>query len=449
MQVDRGVALLLSGDRIVTEITADSWTWNRLARGEPTFWLNSGRPIPHDSPPQVGLRDVVDARARWDRFAPLLKALFPEQVPEGIIESPLIPVPKLAARFLPEAHRDASKRIFVKADHALPVAGSVKARGGIYEVLCVAERVALSEKLLRDREDDYAKLASPVARARFSRFRLLVASTGNLGYAVGTMGRALGFETTVHMSSDAKTWKKDRLRKLGANVIEHAADYTTAVAAARAEAAATDHAHFVDDERSLDLFLGYAVAAMRLLEQLQRHDIEVSDKQPLCVYLPCGVGGAPGGVLFGLRALLGEHVWGFFAEPTASACMLMRLMAHLPPDASIYDIGLDNRTEADGLAVGRASELVVSLVGEQVKGAFTVADEEMFRWVARAKREEGLRLEPSAAAGFPGAFQHIWSLPSPKIAAATHVIWTTGGSMVPDEQYAAMLKRGMALTASD
>jgi D-serine dehydratase len=436
----------------VTEITADTWTWNRLTRGEPTFWLNTGRAIPHETPPTIGLRDVIDARARWDRFAPLLAALFPEQVPEGIIESPLIPIPNLAARFLPEALRDANQRIFVKADHALPVAGSVKARGGIYEVLCLAERVALAEHLLRDQEDDYAKLASSAAREKFARYRLLVASTGNLGFAVGTMGRALGFETTVHMSSDAKAWKKDRLRKLGAIVIEHSADYTSAVAAARAEADAADNAHFVDDERSLELFLGYAVAGLRLAEQLQRLHIEVSAQRPLCVYLPCGVGGAPGGVLFGLRAALGEHAWGFFAEPTASACMLMRLMSHLPPEASVYDIGLDNRTEADGLAVGRASELVVSLVGQHVKGAFTVTDDEMFRWLARAHREEGLRLEPSAAAGFPGALQHVWSLPPPfeaKMEAATHIVWTTGGSMVPEQQYQAMLRRGFELTQLD
>jgi D-serine dehydratase len=425
----------------VTEITADTWTWNRLARGEPTLWLNTGRPIPHEPPPAISLQDVIDARARWDRFAPLLQALFPDEVPDGVIESQLIPIPKLAQRYLPEEDRGASNRIFVKADSALPVAGSIKARGGIYEVLCLAERVALAEKLLSDRTDDYAKLASPAARDMFSRYRLLVASTGNLGYAVGTMGRALGFETTVHMSSDAKAWKKDRLRKLGAIVIEHSADYTSAVSAARAEADATDNAHFIDDERSIDLFLGYSVAALRLVDQLQQLDIEISDERPLCVYLPCGVGGAPGGVLFGLRALLGDRVWGFFAEPTASPCMLMRLMSHLPPEASVYDIGLDNRTEADGLAVSRASELVVSLVAEQVKGAFTVSDDEMFRWVARAWREEGLRLEPSAAAGFPGALHHVWSLPG--VEAATHVIWTTGGSRVPEEEYAAMLRRGV------
>lgn len=438
----------------MTEINADTWTWNRLARGEPTFWLNPGRPIPHEPPPSIGLSDVREASARWERFAPLLKTLFPDQVPDGIIESPLIPIPKLAARFLPEDHGDASRRIFVKADHALPVAGSIKARGGIYEVLCLAERVALAERLLRDHEDDYAKLASPAAREKFARYRLLVASTGNLGFAVGTMGRALGFETTVHMSSDAKTWKKDRLRKLGAIVVEHAADYTSAVTAARTEADAADNAHFVDDERSLELFLGYSVAGLRLVEQLQKLNIEVSAQRPLCVYLPCGVGGAPGGVLFGLRAVLGDNVWSFFAEPTASACMLMRLMSHLPPEASVYDIGLDNRTEADGLAVGRASELVVSAVGQHVKGAFTVADDEMFRWVARTHREADLRLEPSATVGFPGALQHVWSLPTTQslrdqIAAATHIVWTTGGSMVPHEQYQAMLQRGVELTKLD
>ena len=438
----------------MTDINADSWSWNRLTRGEPTLWLNPGRPIPHQTAPSLGLAEVQAARDRWQRYAPLLRALFPDQVPNGIIESPLVAIPRLAARFLPEAHRHASARLFVKADHALPVAGSVKARGGIFEVLCLAERVALAEKLIGDRHDDYSKLASTAARQTFAKYRLLVASTGNLGFAVGTMGRALGFETTVHMSSDAKAWKKDRLRKIGATVIEHDADYTTAVAAARAAADAADNAHFVDDEQSLELFLGYSVGGLRLAEQLAQLDIDVSAARPLCVYLPCGVGGAPGGILFGLRAVFGDNVWGFFAEPTASPCMLMRLMSHLPPEASIYDIGLDNRTEADGLAVGRASELVVALVGEHIKGAFTVTDDEMFRWLARAYREENLRLEPSAAAGFPGALQHVWSLSTTqaqreRLEAATHVVWTTGGSMVPEQQYRSMLQRGLQLTQLD
>lgn len=425
--------------------------WSDLARGIATFWTTPVQPRhATEKSSSLGLRDVRAAEARWQRFAPLLSAVFGAQVPDGVIESPLVPIPKL----LSQAHTaPQSLRVFVKSDHALPIAGSVKARGGIYEVLCVAERIALAEGMLSGLDDDYRKLIDPRGKALLSEYRLLVASTGNLGYAVGTMARALGFETVVHMSRDAKAWKKERLRALGAQVVEHAADYTSAVAAARAEASTSSRAHFVDDEQSVDLFLGYSVAAIRLVDQLRARAIEVSERAPLCVYLPCGVGGAPGGILFGLRALLGSSVLGFFAEPTASPCMLMRLMGRLPPQASVYDLGLDNRTEADGLAVARASDLVAETVGDQVAGAYTATDAELLRWVALAHDVEGLRLEPSAAAGFPGALERVWTVPQlarsrEVLAAATHVIWTTGGSMVPQAEYDSLLSRARAARGS-
>jgi D-serine dehydratase len=429
-----------------TPQSIDDAVWTDLSQGTPTFWLNDkvGRAVGADVP-ALGLEDVHAAAARWQRFAPALAARFGDAVPDGIIESPLLKIPNVTSKWLSRS-APPSARILLKADHALPIAGSVKARGGIYEVLCVAERIALAKGLLASTQDDYRKLLEPRGADLFARYRLLVASTGNLGYAVGTAARAFGFETVVHMSRDAKEWKKARLRALGAQVIEHAADYTRAVAAAREDAAGSADAHFVDDEQSVDLFLGYSVAAVRLLAQLRQQQIEVSDEQPLCVYLPCGVGGAPGGVLFGLKALLGDAVLGFFAEPTASACMLMRLMQRLPASASVYDIGLDNRTEADGLAVASASELVASVVGDSVTGAYTVSDAEMLQWVGRCHELEGLRLEPSATAGFPGAFRHVWESPQLEsrrgvLSAATHVIWTTGGSMVPQSEFDALLTR--------
>lgn len=67
---------------------------------------------------------------------------------------------------------------------------------------------------------------------------------------------------------------------------------------------------------------------------------------------------------------------------------------------SVYDFGLTNQTEADGLAVAQASERVYELVGELIDGCYTVQDEELFPILTALKDYENMQVEPSATAGF-------------------------------------------------
>ncbi len=418
----------------------------RLQAHEPLLWRNPALASARHTLAEVaaahaiGLADIEAADALLRRWGPALVRAFPELAATGgVIESPLIEL----ADARPVTGVEIKGRSLIKADHALPVAGSIKARGGIYEVLAHAEDLAVKSGLIAPGGDPL-ELVSATARELFAQYTVAVGSTGNLGLSIGVMASALGFHAVVHMSHDAKQWKKDRLRKRGVEVVEHTGDYAAAVAAGRAAAAASDRSYFVDDENSRNLFLGYAVAALRLKNQLAELDIAVDADHPLVAFLPCGVGGAPGGITFGLKHVFGDAAHCYFAEPCASPAMLVRLASNTGPK-SVYDIGLDNRTEADGLAVGEASELVYQLVRELVSGVYTVADDALFTALARLRQTSGIEIEPSAAACFAGARWLDETLSdNPN---ATHLFWTTGGSFVPAEEYEKFYRRGCELLA--
>lgn len=420
---------------------------------QPLSWFNPARAPAAEALADVGLSraEVEDADARLRRFAPYLARVFPDVAASGgIIESPLLPLPAMRAALWAEAGLEASGSLWLKADNLLPISGSIKARGGIYEVLKHAEDLALSHGLLRT-SDDYAGLDSAEARAFFGDYRVAVGSTGNLGLSIGIISAKLGFQASVHMSADARQWKKNLLRSHGVEVVEYPSDYSVAVAEGRKQAASDPRCHFVDDENSKNLFLGYAVAAERLRGQLAAQGVRVDAEHPLLVYLPCGVGGGPGGVAFGLKLAFGDAVHCLFAEPTHAPCMLLGVYTGLHDAVAVQDFGIDNLTAADGLAVGRPSGFVGRAMQRLIDGYYTVDDGELYRLLALLEREQGLRLEPSALAGMAGplrmlsesqGYRQRMGLTAERLARAAHLVWGTGGGMVPPAEMDAYLAEG-------
>ncbi len=276
----------------------------------------------------------------------------------------------------------------------------------------------------------------------FRQYKIQVGSTGNLGLSIGITSAALGFNVIVHMSADAKQWKKDLLRSKGAQVVEYDSDFSKAVEEGRKMSDQDPMSYFVDDENSMNLFLGYAVAARRLKTQLEDMNITVNEDNPLFVYLPCGVGGAPGGITYGLKSVYKDNVHCFFVEPTHAPAMLIGMATGLHNDISVQDLGIDGKTHADGLAVGRPSKLVGKMMDYILGGVFTVEDYKLYDNMRMLHDTENIDIEPSACACFEGVIKIETQAGkeyinkhqlNDKMKNATHIGWATGGSLVPDE----------------
>lgn len=433
----------------VQQLTAQFPLVQSLIALEPVTWFNPNTTTLAVGLPYVGLdsRNVADASARLARFAPYIYEAFPEtRASNGILESEIAAIPAMQRTLNERYGVEVTGKLLLKKDSHLPISGSIKARGGIYEVLTHAEQLAIKVGLLRE-EDDYRKLFSDEFRQFFSQYSIAVGSTGNLGMSIGIMSAKLGFTVTVHMSADAREWKKRKLREHGVIVVEYAEDYGVAVEQGRKEAERDHNCFFIDDENSRTLFLGYSVAGERVKKQFDQMGIKVDADHPLFVYLPCGVGGGPGGVAFGLKLAFGDNVHCFFAEPTHSPCMLLGVHTGLHDAIAVQDLGIDNLTAADGLAVGRASGFVGRAMERLLAGFYTLSDQEMYDLLGLLARDEQITLEPSALAGMAGPWRvaanpewlTVRGFDAATMAQATHLVWATGGGMVPAEEMAKYL----------
>ncbi|WP_057780373.1 D-serine ammonia-lyase [Paucilactobacillus vaccinostercus] len=392
--------------------------------------------------------DVFDAAARFQRFAPYLAKAFPEtSATHGVLTSPLISIDAMQQQLEQVADTPIPGHVFLKADSMLPISGSIKSRGGIYEVLKFAEKIAMQETHLTY-ADDYAVLASPAYHRLFAHYGIMVGSTGNLGLSIGMAAASFGFQTTVHMSVDARQWKKELLRKNGVTVVEHNDSVSVAIAQGREEAAKDPHTYFIDDEGSRDLFLGYSVAGIELQKQLADNGIYPSKQSPVFVYLPTGVGGSPSGVSFGLQMMMPEGIYPVFAEPTHVPSVTLGMMTHLYDQINVMDLGMDGKTVADGLAVPKSSKIAGRVMRTLLYGSHTFDDDDIYRYLTMLADTQDIRVEPSAAAGFTAIVPTVQQFADQNVLKnATHIVWATGGKLVPADEMQRYYDKGQQLLA--
>ena len=250
-------------------------------------------------------------------------------------------------------------------------------------------------------------------------YTIEVSSTGNLGLSIGLCAKAFGFKAKVHMSRDAKDWKKKLLREAGTEVIEYDSDYTYAVKMGRLSAEQNLMSYFVDDEMSEKIFLGYAASIFEVAEQVASSGMSPSDDEPLHVFLPCGVGGAPGGIAFALKSFFKDSVRIYFVEPVEYPCMLYSYVNG--EAASVNDIGLGGKTIADGLACSAPSKLVFPIVDSLIDGFFTFNDESILRAKKDIEEIDEKVVEASSAAALL-AYEKI---NRPK----NSILWITGSNV--------------------
>lgn len=419
------------------------------------FWLNSNlkKAVEANKKSDYKLTDIEEVEKRFQRFAPFIQSYFPEtKDKKGILESEITEIENMTEWLEDQYETDLEGDFYLKRDDLLAVSGTVKSRGAIYEVLKHAETLAFENGLLKSIKEDYEKFASDKFRAFFSNYELAVGTTGNLGISVGAMGRALGFQVTVHMSEEAKDWKKDFLRNRGVEVIEHKTNFTKAVEEGRKASNANPRSYFIDDEHSVDLFLGYTVGGYRMKKQLANEGIQVDAEHPLFVYLPCGIGGSPSGITFGLKHAFGDHVHCFFAEPTKMPSMIAGLASQKYDQIEVKELNLGGVTVADGLAVPRTSALVAKLMNHYFSGGYTLKDTSFQILLTKLFESEEIFLEPAAVAGLAGPFKLLSTEKGKKylekyqlgsqLKNATHIAWATGGSMVPTDEQLNFIREG-------
>lgn len=290
----------------------------------------------HDlNPPTTA--DVVAARPVVERYLP---------------RTPLVRSEVLSAEL------DAD--VYLKREDTLPT-GAFKVRGGVVLVSTVNES--------------------------FHQPGLIAASTGNHGQSIAWAGRAFDVPVTIGVPDDANEGKVAGMRRLGATVIRHGADFDDARAHVE-DLAATEGYRYVHSANEPALVAGVGTAGLEVVEDCP--DVDV-------LFCPVGGGSSASGYCLTVGALTEAEVVGV---QSTGAPAVYRAWAEDTLEA--HD-RMD--TFAEGIATRVPFALTTGVLRERLDDFRLVDDDAIGRALARLFREENLVIEGAPAAAVAAALE--------------------------------------------
>jgi threonine dehydratase len=215
-------------------------------------------------------------------------------------------------------------------------------------------------------------------------------SAGNFGQGIAYAARALGIPSIVFTSRNANRGKLERMRLLGAEVIEVGEDFDAARTAS--EAYAAEHpVELIVDGDDPRISTGAATMALEVTDAVVAGDLPA----PVAASIPVGNGALINGVGAWLRAELPDcRVIGVQAE--AAAAMVRSFEAGRPIDTE------SAATYADGIAARVAIPAAVERMIGRVDEMRVVSEDDLHAAQDVLTTELGITVEGAAAAAWAG-----------------------------------------------
>jgi threonine dehydratase len=218
--------------------------------------------------------------------------------------------------------------------------------------------------------------------------RLVCASTGNFGQAIAYAGRRRGKHVTVFVPSDVNPTKRERMIRLGAEVVRTDGDGDDAGDAARAFAAERDDLLLIEDGHETAVAEGAGTIGIELL----RDPVDT-------IVVPVGDGALITGIGCWVKAHAPDvRLVGVCAAGAPSMALSWRSGAPVPTESA--------DTIAEGIAVRDPVPTSVPRMRAVVDDMVLVDDADLVAAMDLASSCVGIALEPSGAAGLAALALH-------------------------------------------